>query len=192
MPCVLEIFTAVIFSRKGERKETSRRIQRAVPCHYAQPAEREDAADSTSHGFVSDRREEEVLVGGIQSLEPGSGDGSFDSVGKELVYIFAVPIGQCPPRTPCDKNTSRGPVGGDLCPTRHPGSVVRPRTFSLKKNGFTDFPLNARHFVQHGRAAVETDASVRQGRKLPLDGLRSLCDVTHPPPPSDPPPLAVW
>lgn len=38
--------------------------------------------------FLTGREEAVALVGGIQSLQFGSGDGSFDSVGKELLCIF--------------------------------------------------------------------------------------------------------
>lgn len=66
-----------------------------------------------------------MVVGGIQSLEPGSGDGSFDSSRKELLCIFLLFLSDnALPPPPCDKDTSEGPFGGDLCPSRRPGSVI--------------------------------------------------------------------
>lgn len=53
-------------------------------------------------------REEEVVLGGIQSLEPGSGDGSFDSVGKKLLCMFLLfLLDNGPPPPSCDKDTSK-------------------------------------------------------------------------------------
>lgn len=83
----LKIFTAVIFSRKGRKK---RNVSLSVfpVIMLSLWSERTRQSQHPMVLFLTGREEAVALVGGIQSLQCGSGDGSFDSVGKELLCIF--------------------------------------------------------------------------------------------------------
>lgn len=182
----LKIFAAVIFSIKGKRKGTSRRIQRAEqPFPVIMLSLRSERTQQTQHLrvlFLTGRMEEVEVVVGIQTLEPGSFGTTFPLTRWErtcCVYFF------CSYQTmasPCDKRhikRSRRGGGGVGVPV----AVATLEASHVSKNNVQNFPLNG----PFPPLDCGTSSSRRNGRiRAPLlDVPGALCDVT-------PPPLAVW